>query len=69
MGLFYAQKVHQDRFWTETISKKTTIGDDDIDEEYQDIFGCQVNLQEKILMNHFPVFQKEKTMIGQSYVL
>ncbi len=38
MGFFHAQKVHQDRFRTETVSKTTTIRDDDMNEDDQDIF-------------------------------
>ncbi len=38
MGFFHAQKVHQDRFRSETVSKPTNIKNDEMNEDDQDIF-------------------------------
>ena len=38
MGFFHAQKVHQDRFCLETVSKPANIKNDEIEEDDQDIF-------------------------------
>ncbi len=38
MGFFHAQKVHQDRFPSETVSKPANNKNDEMDEDDQDIF-------------------------------